>query len=229
MNIATVLQNFSIQIRSQGLLNTIRSLSHRAGIRFHEWRLGIYTETVIELGELGIHNDECKYYSATGYTSIHEIVRVLGINPRNHVFLDFGAGLGRAMILAAMHPFRRVLGVEISRELSERAEKNFARCKRKLRCQQLEIATCDATIYQIPSDVTIVYFNNPFFGQILDAVMANLRGSLEVAPRELQIVCNLPERSAFESQIAGYDWLHLQRHFTLSDNRRCFIYSVAKQ
>jgi predicted RNA methylase len=229
MNVTVVLENFSNQIRSQGLSYALRSLSRRVHIRFQEWRLGIYTEAIIELSEVGIYNAESKYYSATDYASIREIMRALDINPHVHVFLDFGAGLGRAMILIAMYPFRRVLGVEISRELSEIAEKNIARCKRKLRCQELEIVTCDATAYSIPPEVTIVYFNNPFFGQILAAVMANLRASLEAAPRELWIVCNLPQTSAFESQIASYNWLHLQKQFILSDNRRCFIYSAGKQ
>jgi 16S rRNA G966 N2-methylase RsmD len=227
MDIPATIKNLITQVRSRGINQALRSLFQRGYARFQEWRLGIYTDTVIELSEFGISDPEYKYYSATDYRSIPEIITALGINPHNHVFLDFGAGMGRAMISAARYPFRRVLGVEISRELTEIAQQNFARCKSKLRCKHIEIATANAITYAIPPDVTLVYFNNPFFGEVLSAVVANLRASLKARPRELLVVCNLPEGSIFESQIKAHIWLSLRKHFRLSENRLCFIYSAA--
>lgn len=224
MNGVNILKNFFRQIKTQGLLAATRSLSHKMYVRFQEWRLSISTEDIIELRELGIDNKECKHYGATDYASIRKIMHTLALSPSEHVFLDFGAGMGRAMILAAMYPFRRVMGVEISPELVEIAKRNFARCEHKLRCREIEIITSDATKYDIPNDVTVVYFNNPFFGHILESVLNNLRMSLEAAPRNLWVVCNLPQQSAFESQIARHEWLSLQTQFTFPDKRRCFIY-----
>lgn len=221
MNINKVLS----QIRTRGLQKTIRALVYRANVRFQEWRFGIHTEGVIDLSELGIDGRECKYYSPTEYASFRQIIRALGINPRDHVFLDFGAGMGRAVILAATYPFRRVVGVEISQELTNRAEENLTQCKGKLRCHNVEIVTGDAATYTIPTDVSIVYFNNPFFGEILSSVLANLRGSLKTLPREMILVCNLPPGSAFESQISSHDWLQLERQFLLREGRLCLIYS----
>ncbi len=229
MSISAILGSFSHQVKSRGLLSALHSFSRRAQVRYIEWRLGIYTETSIELSELGINNPECKHYGATDYSSIREIVKALEIDPHEHTFLDFGAGLGRAMILAAMHPFQRVLGVEISPELSDQARQNIAQCRRKLSCQHIEVSTCDATTYLIPADATVIYFNNPFFGKILTTVIANLWRSLEAAPRTVRVVCNLPTASAFESQIAEYDWLRLQKQFALSDGRRCLIYQATER
>jgi len=192
MNLSVILKNFTRQIEAEGSLRAMRWLVDRANTRFQEWRLGIRTEGMIELSELGISNEECKYYSPTEYAGFSQIIHALDINVRDHVFLDFGAGLGRAMILAASYSFRRVVGVEISPELSAKAHENFTRCKRKLRCQNLELVTSDATLFQIPPDVSLVYFNNPFFGKILSSVLANLHNSIKAAPREMIVVCNLP-------------------------------------
>ncbi|MFL6212856.1 MAG: hypothetical protein ACJ74J_03080 [Blastocatellia bacterium] len=226
MSIIGTIKNFTKQVQSNGMSQALRSLVRRGYGRFQEWRLGVYTDAVIDLSEFGINNQEYKYYSASDYVSIPEIVKALGIAPAEHVFLDFGAGMGRAMISAAMYPFQRVMGVEISEELSDIAKQNFVHCKHKLRCQQIEIATANAAAYTIPPDVTLVYFNNPFYGEVLSAVLANLRLSLMATPRELLVVCNLPRESKFETQIKDYAWLSLQQHFTLSENRLCFIYTA---
>jgi 16S rRNA G966 N2-methylase RsmD len=226
LSITVILTNFASQVRTRGILSALQSLFRRARIRFEEWRFGIYTDTTIEPMELGIHNVESKHYGATDYASIHKIMRALEIDPSAHVFLDFGAGMGRAMILAARYPFRKVLGVEIAGELTRIAEQNFKRCRSRLRCRNPQIVTCDATKYQIPPDVSVVYFNNPFFGKILAAVLDNLRASLVATPRELHVVCNLPQQSAFEEQITMCGWLRLRKRLTLPHDRRCLIYTV---
>src|SRR6185295_14589464 len=100
-----------------------------------------------------------------------------------HVFLDYGAGMGRAMILAATYPFRRVLGVDIVPELTAIARENFERCRAKLRCQDLVITTSDATQYQIPSDVTVIYIANAFNGGVLATVLRNIRALAAAAPK----------------------------------------------
>ena len=40
------------------------------------------------------------------------------------IFLDFGSGKGRALFVAAEHPFRQIIGVEYSREFHETAMRN---------------------------------------------------------------------------------------------------------
>src|SRR5882724_11277495 len=45
-------------------------------------------------------------------------------------FLDVGAGKGRALLLAAELPFRKVIGVELSEDLARVAQKNITIWKR---------------------------------------------------------------------------------------------------
>src|ERR1700719_3166712 len=42
-----------------------------------------------------------------------------------YTFVDIGAGKGRALLLAAELPFRKVIGVELSEELARIAQKNI--------------------------------------------------------------------------------------------------------
>ena len=226
MNLNSIRKNVIRQIQTTGLSKTIHSLLLRLNTRLQERRLGIQTEAFIELSELGIYNPECKYYSPTEYAGFRRIIRGLHINPADHVFLDFGAGMGRAMILAAGYPFRRVLGIEISPELVHQAEENFARCKSKLKCPNLQIVTGDASAYAIPPDVTLAYFYNPFFGEILSSVLANLHASVLATPREVMVICNLPRDSVFESEIGRDNQLFLKDRFAINDCRVCLICST---
>lgn len=49
----------------------------------------------------------------------------LDIRGAAEVFLDYGSGKGRALIMAAQYPFRRILGVEFSPQLSLIASQNI--------------------------------------------------------------------------------------------------------
>jgi hypothetical protein len=228
MNLRGVLTNAAHQIKSEGLFPTIRSLSDRAQMRWNEWRFGIRTEGNVALPELGIYNEECKEYAATtNYADFPRIMRALLLDPREHVFLDYGAGMGRAMILAATYPFKRVVGVDIAPELTAIANDNFARCRSKLRCQDLSITTSDATLYEIPRDATLFYIANAFNGQVLAAVLRRIRTFAASAPTPVLLVCNVPARSAFEDQIRAHDWLTLTKELPLRHARRCLIFSAS--
>lgn len=224
MNLGTIFQNTTQSLRAQGLIPTLKSLLDRAQTRWSEWQLGIGTDAIIELSALGLDDPDWKGYAATRYGAIRKIVRTIRIDPKQHVFLDYGAGMGRAMILAARLPFRRVLGVELSPQLAEKATRNFLRCKRKLRCQNLDIFVGDAAAYSVPNDVTIVYFFNPFSGATLRSVLQNLRQSLRAAPRDLWVICNLPDESKFELEVHLHPWLELQKTITMQGHPRCLIF-----
>ena len=49
----------------------------------------------------------------------------------------------------------------------------------------------DATTFEVPTDVTTIYFNNPFAGKILAKVLHKIRKSYEQQPRRIKIICYL--------------------------------------
>src|SRR5262249_50730962 len=146
------------------------------------------------------------------------------IRPRQDVFLDFGSGLGRAVILAARKPFLRVIGVEMNEQLNERARENLRRALPRLECRNVELITCDATRFRIPGDVTVVYFFNPFCGQVLEQVLENLKASLQTSPRPISLMCRLPARSAFEDAMLRQSWLHQEREIFFDSETRYRIF-----
>jgi SAM-dependent methyltransferase len=79
-------------------------------------------------------------------------------------FVDVGAGKGRALLLAAELPFRKVVGVELSEELARLAQKNVARWSRFFRrdAKKIRVVQGDAVKFQWPRTPLLVYMYNPF-------------------------------------------------------------------
>ncbi len=121
------------------------------------------------------------------------------------VFLDFGCGKGRAVVLAAQRPFRTVWGVELCGELARAAGENVRRAGKRLRCQDVRIVNQDATQFRIPRDVNVVFLYNPFAGDVLRRVLGNLSQSLHEHPRKLTVIYALPRMD--RDLLAETPWL----------------------
>jgi len=130
-------------------------------------------------------------YAPTRWRVLREVFRNCSIDSHD-VLLEYGSGKGRAVIWAAAHfPFRRVIGVELNEQLHEEAAANLARWNGRLLCGDTLLACADATEFEVPDDVTIVYLFNPFTGDTFRKVVARIQESLAREPRSLLLIyCN---------------------------------------
>lgn len=150
---------------------------------------GLDTFGKIEMDE---HDDDRLFYKPLPWGALSRILRKEDLGP-NDVFLDLGAGKGRAVFLAAAHyPFRRVIGVELLEELSSVARANIIHVRDQLLCQDVEIVTSDVLAYEIPDDVTVIFFYNPFRGEIFEAVIQKLLESVDRRPRQMRVIYLFP-------------------------------------
>jgi SAM-dependent methyltransferase len=190
--------------RFGNLLGATRRLGSRLSEHYHEWRLGISTSQLFMPEDLGYWQEGYQLYTATDYRSFHRVMKHIDVRDQD-VFLDYGSGLGRVLLMAAQYPFRRVLGVELSARLNEGAGWNITRCRGKLRCRNIEVIQADATVFVPPADVSIMYLYSPFGPTVLPHVLDNIHQSLEACPRDLLVICKNPEY--FEIEAARRDWL----------------------
>jgi hypothetical protein len=193
----------------------------RVDEKLQDWRLGIET---IEYGAIiNPNNPDARGYSPTSYRDWRIIKKSIFADTTKS-FVDYGAGLGRVVILAARLPFKLIRGVELDADLVRRANANIARANPPIPVQMLCV---DAATYEVPIDATVLFFHNPFAGAILRATLGRIKDSYEKQRRPLQIVCNLPETCAFEGEIAAATWINLSSQFRLTDGRKCLIYTPA--
>ncbi|MFC4531995.1 SAM-dependent methyltransferase [Sphaerisporangium dianthi] len=116
-----------------------------------------------------------------------EILRHAEFTPAGRALVDFGAGKGRALMLAAEHGFAAATGVESSPELCATARANIAKYGRR-RPGALSVTCADAASFEVPAEVSVGYFFNPFGAATMSAVVDRILESLGRAPREFHVV-----------------------------------------
>ena len=91
-------------------------------------------------------------------------------------FVDVGAGMGRALLLAAELPFRRVVGVELNPRLVRIARRNATAWRRQGRaCTPIRIFGADAAEFRFPAPPCVVFLFNPFGAVVMRRFLTNLR------------------------------------------------------
>lgn len=92
-----------------------------------------------------------------------------------YTFVDVGAGKGRALLLAAELPFRKVIGVELNEELARIAQRNVVAWTRATRSRgKISVLRQDALEFRWPRAPLLVYLNNPFECGLVEKLAANL-------------------------------------------------------
>lgn len=113
-------------------------------------------------------------------------VRALALK-KDDVFVDYGSGLGRSLLMAAHSELKRVTGVELLAPLAKLASQNVLAAKRRLKTP-VEVLAADAMTWEVPDDVTVAYLFNPFIGGVMKAVQEQLRASLVRRPRPMRVL-----------------------------------------
>ena len=123
-------------------------------------------------------------YVPAPYAVLRRVLRRVGLGP-DDVFVDLGAGMGRAVFAASWLGARRAVGVEIDPALVATARANLSRSR--LRDRQVEFVECGAESY--PQDQsTVLFMFNPFGAGTMAAVARQIDDGLTKNPRNLRVV-----------------------------------------
>lgn len=215
------LQNLLVE---RGPLGTLVYLPHAVRERYWRWQFGIQ-RNLITYSELGYHGGLAHHHVASHYQDFKTAIQGMEIRPDRDVFVDYGSGVGAVVLMAALYPFKRVIGVELSKDLSAIAHQLVERNRRRLRCQNIELVTTDATAYALPDDVNVIFFYSPFHGSLLVKVFENIRASLARAPRKVTII--YAKTDHLRRDVTGLEeWLAVRRSFKLYDGDECIVFET---
>lgn len=104
-------------------------------------------------------------------------------------FLDLGAGMGRAVLLAAEYRFRTVIGVELNPALARTARSNLARWRRNGRVRSSAKIICgDAVSAEIPSGPCLVFLFNPFGKAVMRRLVRRLSAAFRDRAGQLDLL-----------------------------------------
>jgi len=177
------------RVRERGVGELIHWGYYQAAWRLRERRLGIDTlEHAYGINIWG--KDGGQYYDPIDYRCLDTILDHMQPTPDRDVFLDYGCGLGRAVIAAAGRPFHRVVGVENNECLLQWCQKHVASATDtgRLACP-VEIVAADARQFEVPDDVTKILMYNTFVEiEPMWAAIERIVESIRRQPREVMLV-----------------------------------------
>ncbi len=133
-------------------------------------------------------------YAATSEAIFREMLSAVPADFADFVFVDFGSGLGRVLLLASEYPFRAIRGVDFSPDLHATAADNIRRYRSNIqKCTDIVSICQDATNYAIPDEQAIFYFYHPFVEPVMKQVLTNIEQSLSKHPRDVYLIYYNPK------------------------------------
>jgi tRNA1(Val) A37 N6-methylase TrmN6 len=85
-------------------------------------------------------------------------MRRLGIRFEQFIFLDFGSGKGRTLLLASQFPFKRITGVGGAEELHRVAQQNIRSYRGPRLRTRVESFQGDARAFALPPEPALLFF-----------------------------------------------------------------------
>jgi hypothetical protein len=122
--------------------------------------------------------------------------------------IDLGAGMGRAMLLAAAYPFRSVIGVELHPTLARIASRNLAlwRAARRTRVP-MRMYCRDAADFPLPAGPCVAFLFNPFGAPVLRRVVRAWTRTLAERAGQLDILYVNNEQENVLRRESGFERL----------------------
>ena len=135
-------------------------------------------------------------YAPIETARFHAILTNLDLKFEDFVFVDFGSGKGRALLMAAEFPFKRIVGVEFSPKLHAVALANLAKDRPfARRCSSVESLRMDFLEFELPPEPSVFFFFDPCDECVLGKMLAKISESLQADPRELYLIYVAPTDS----------------------------------
>jgi hypothetical protein len=203
--------------RRKGLVGTLKSFVVEIEDIYFDRRFGVHTlETTrdhdLPTGPCGI--------SPTKIKRLRKMLTELQISYRDFVFLDLGSGKGRALLIASEFPFKRIIGVEILPELHSLAGKNIGAYRSATqKCSAIELHCCNATLYRMPPENTVLFLSNPFGSPVLSQLLTSLKESLQNHPRQVYLVYHNPFCHDLIVQSGVLEVVHVAELYAVFKNR----------
>lgn len=162
-----------------------------------------------ELGE-SLGSKESQYWT-TGYYGIAPsaftaALERAALDFSRFTFVDVGCGKGRAMLAALRFPFRQIVGVELSTQLVQTAERNLAVFRAPWRQPDTpsQAIAADATEFTVPSGPLLLFLYHPFAAPVMKRFLTHLEEAARDETRDIMLLYANPELTAQILETSGF-------------------------
>jgi Methyltransferase domain len=163
----------------------------------------VYAHEISFRGAAGL---SASHYHPAPARVIAHALRELPVRHDDYVFVDFGSGKGRALLVAADFPFQRVVGVEASPTLHDCAVQNIARYHSdQQQCRAIEAHCMDCLDYEFPDANIVLYMYHPFAATVMRDVLKRVARAFAGSTRQIYIVYLSPFHDRVFHELEGFE------------------------
>ena len=164
--------------------------------REFDLRYGTRTSGRIPVGGLDVTGENVDHavdYEPISPESFNIMMRFVPPDLTNFRFIDYGSGLGRALLLASLYPFKEIIGVEFSALMHRQAERNLRKFRPPERvCSNAKSLLMDAALFSPPPGPTIFFFNNPFGRELMATALQRINNVHRTSASPLYLLYGHP-------------------------------------
>jgi SAM-dependent methyltransferase len=188
----------ALQHGTARLIRGIRRIRSPSQAESDPFDLKYGTDTAQKVGAGALDIPDAKLEDANAYQAVSSdvffaMMEELRIQYERFVFIDLGSGKGRALLLASRFPFKEIIGVELSAFLTGIAINNLRIFKDEhQKCHKLRAMCLDATSYELPPEMAVLFLYNPFGENVMRSVVSNVECSLRSCPRKVYVLYDWP-------------------------------------
>jgi SAM-dependent methyltransferase len=156
------------------------------------------------------HDRHSTAYFGVAPSVFHALLgRWLKTNPsaaiRQFTFIDLGAGMGRAILLASGYPFRKVIGIELNPALARIASQNLTIWHPAGRAPAPTQIKCgDALDARHPKGPCLVFLFNPFGSSVMRRLLRRWARIFAKRPGQLDLLYVNPEQGHLIERERGF-------------------------
>ena len=122
-----------------------------------------------------------------------------------YTFIDCGAGMGRALLLASEYRFKAAVGVELNPTLARIARKNLALWRAAGRARTPMHLHCqDAVEFNFPVGPCVLFLFNPFRAPVLRRLLEAIAKEFANRPGQLDLIYDNNEHESVLEMQSGF-------------------------
>lgn len=128
-------------------------------------------------------------YQGINPDALDQLLSELPINHEEFTFVDFGSGKGRAIIVASRFAFKKIIGVEYSKQLHAIAQNNMSILQQNENSyKDFDLIWADAATYAPPKGPLVIFLYNPFGKKVMTQLVKNVSNSYQQEKRRIIVI-----------------------------------------
>lgn len=130
-------------------------------------------------------------------TALRWTLDALGLDPKEHHFVDIGSGWGYALGIAAQYPFRKLTGIEFAGEFHDMACTNMdaLAAAGDLERSRVDLRHESALEAALPQEPLVILLANPFGPAVMRPFIERVAQSHRANPRPITIIYINPKHA----------------------------------